>query len=133
MANKLGLRDSIAKAYETLALPPKMGWKDDISPNPPTDLKLKNQRENWILNWSESSQKPEDGDEDWMYVIYHFEDESYLNLQDATKILGIVPKSSNQYFAIPKKLSFEEGGVFVVTALDRLKNESKPSKAIEWK
>lgn len=133
IGNKLGVRDSIAELYKTPALPPRMRWKDDIAPLAPQNLRLKNQRGNWILNWSGSSQKATDGDEDWMYVIYHFENEDYINLQDATKILGIVPKASNQYFAIPKSLNYFKGGVFVVTALDRLKNESEPSKALKWK
>ena len=63
-------------------------------------------------------------DEATMYVIYRFAKGEKVNIEDASHIVTITP---NTFFALP----YEDGkakGTYVVTALDRLHNESKAVK-----
>lgn len=58
------------------------------------------------------------------YVVYRFDSKKAVDLEDATKIVAITRE--NHY-----KLPYENGKqkyYYVVTALDRLHNESKPQK-----
>ena len=58
------------------------------------------------------------------YVVYRFESNEKVNLEDATKIIAITNRT---YYALP----YVDGKTkyrYVVTALDRLHNESKAVK-----
>ena len=58
------------------------------------------------------------------YVVYRFGMEDPLNLENPSKIMAV---TSNTYYKLP----YEHGNqrfIYVVTALDRLHNESKAVK-----
>jgi hypothetical protein len=58
------------------------------------------------------------------YVVYRFAKKEKINLDDPAHIVGI---TSNTFYKLP----YEKGKqkyTYVVTALDRLQNESKPGK-----
>ena len=61
-------------------------------------------------------------DEVTQYVIYRFEGKEPINLEDPSHIVAI---TRNTFYKLP----YEDGRTkfrYVVTALDRLHNESKP-------
>jgi hypothetical protein len=78
-----------------------------------------------ILKWD----KPlpaSDGDTAYRYVIYRFDYEQQVNVDDAWHILKIQDGSETIFVdttAEKGKLQY----TYVVTALDRLNNESKPA------
>ena len=58
------------------------------------------------------------------YVVYCFANGERINLEDASKIVAITDKT---YYPLP----YNDGSakcVYVVTALNRIQNESKPAK-----
>ena len=58
------------------------------------------------------------------YVVYRFADKKSVNLEDASAIVVVTPEN---------ELVATEKGVYVVTALNRVNNESPASKLIEVK
>ena len=58
------------------------------------------------------------------YVVYRFADKKSINLEDASAIVVVTP--ANEFVAKDK-------GVYVITALDRVNNESPASKPVEIK
>lgn len=110
--------------YRYPALPPQMPWLDDVVPNAPLQLSAEVMNDGVHLKWLRPF-KAKDGETASGYVIYRFEEGEDIDILDAKNIL---------------KISFEEYNLFIdtnaekgkrynylVTALDRLKNESEPS------
>ena len=58
------------------------------------------------------------------YVVYHFMPGEKINLNDASKIAAI---TRNTHHALPQN-PLKRMGTYVVTALDRMHNESKGVK-----
>ena len=58
------------------------------------------------------------------YVVYRFDKGERVNLDNPSKIVGV---TSNTYMKLPYKDGSQKY-VYVVTALNRLQNESKPVK-----
>ena len=56
-------------------------------------------------------------------MVYEFNANEKIDLEDASKIIGI---TNEQFFKIRKKGEVRK--MFIVTALDRMANESKPKK-----
>ena len=105
------------------ALQPTMTFIDDKAPGKPKSVKPVWTSDGYILFWK----KPKG--EKWndaahRYVVYQFKSNEPVNIEDATKIKTITDKT---YFKLP----YDEGKIkykYVVTALDRMSNESKPTK-----
>lgn len=123
-----GTADSLRNdLYKYPALPPQMPWLDDVVPNTPQNFKAEATTEGVHLQWD----KPfiaADGETASGYVIYRFEEGEHISVLNPKNILKI---SFEDY------TSYTDTGVikgkkysYVVTALDRLKNESDPSGAI---
>jgi len=119
--DKIGnaLRDSLRYNYNaTIALPPAMKWLDSIPPAAPVLTAIPSY-DGTLLQWQENkrSEKPAH------YVVYRFINDEPINLDKAEKILAVVNKdefldaAANRY----KKCTY------IITATDRLWNESKPS------
>ncbi|MBC8051467.1 MAG: family 10 glycosylhydrolase [Sphingobacteriaceae bacterium] len=128
--NLAGFQDSLRNNfYRYPALPPQMLWKDDIPPHSPLDLSVFIKPFNNIqLNWKEPM-KARDGETAYGYVIYRFNADEQINLSDASKILKIsYDKTLRSYndTHTQKGSSYQ----YVVTAIDRLKNESLPSNIV---
>ena len=76
-----------------------------------------------VLNWQAPKAKNE-MDKAVQYVVYRFDKGEKVNLEDASKIVTI---TRDNFVLLP----YEKGKVkyqYVVTALDRLHNESKGVK-----
>lgn len=109
------------------ALMPKFTFMDNEAPGKVKKLKPVWTEDGYMLFWTAPKAKYE-MDKAVQYVVYRFRKDEKVNLDDATRIVAIT--RSNYY-----KLPYENGKTkyrYVVTALDRLQNESKPvSKKIK--
>ena len=126
--NPLGFTDSLRDNYYRYpALPPVMLWRDSIPPNVPRDLTAKSVLSHVQLKWTVPT-LAKDEQPGYGYVIYRFNDGDKINIDDPKNILRI------QYNT---NLTFDDSAVqkgktylYVITALDRLKNESDRSPTI---
>jgi uncharacterized lipoprotein YddW (UPF0748 family) len=112
------VRDTVAKYNATYAFPPQMKWLDSIAPEPPT-LKAIPSSEGTLLQWHGSTKEKEL----IRFAVYRFINNEPINLDNPENIISVqnkaeyLDKDANKY----KKVKY------VVTVLDRLWNESKPS------
>ncbi|SHG97057.1 glycoside hydrolase family 10 protein [Pedobacter caeni] len=110
--------------YRYPALPPQMPWLDEIVPNKPQQLSAEAKGDGVHLKW----EKPfvaSDGETASGYVVYRFNEGEKIDVLDAKNILKI----SFEDFTFFIDTTTEKGKRYnyLVTALDRLKNESEPS------
>ena len=79
--------------------------------------------EGYVLFWTAPHGKKW-GDKATKYVVYRFANGERVNTNDPSKIVGVTPQTF-------LKLPYQNGAqkyTYVVTALDRLQNESNPAK-----
>lgn len=121
--NLAGFQDSLRQDfYNYPSLPPQMIWLDDVPPMAPLNLQATMADQFAVLNWTEPL-KARDGETAYGYVIYRFNAGEQVNLQDPSKILKIsFDKQITSYTDFTSKKGMQYS--YVVTALDRLKNES---------
>jgi uncharacterized lipoprotein YddW (UPF0748 family) len=128
LRDPLGITDSLKQTYYRYpALQPQMLWLDSIPPNAPRNVTVI-AGNNWAsLKW-ETPLPAKDNEPVYGYVIYRFEGTEKVNLRDPKHILHIQFDDSTSY----RDTTIQKGKVFlyVVTAIDRLKNESEPSPTI---
>jgi hypothetical protein len=105
-----------------------MAWLDSIPPNPPMDLTAHDVDAGTLLQWDEGILVT-DSDSASNYVIYKFENDDSLDLSNPENILDIIPSENLEYLDSTgdEYLSYS----YVVTALDRLDNESIASNNVE--
>lgn len=104
------------------ALQPAMPFMDNKTPKGVKSLKFKWTEQGPMLTWKAPKGKKW-GDVVNKFVIYQFKDGDKINLDDASHILKITTYTS---FKVPY---VKDGkSTFVVTALDRVGNESKGAK-----
>ena len=123
--NLLGFTDSLhTEFYQYSALPPTMLWRDAVVPNIPRELTAKAAGHYVDLQW-ETPLPATDGDVAFGYVVYRFDQHEAINLADPKHIINV---------AYTQQCSFQDQTAetgksyqYVVTAVDRLKNESYPS------
>ena len=125
--NPLGITDSLkTNFYKVPSLIPPMLWKDSIAPKAPTNLTatINAAQTNITLQWTRPAAAI-DGETASYYVVYRFLVGETINLDKATAIRYISPSdittSFTDVFANPSAF------VYVVTAVDRLHNESVAS------
>lgn len=123
--NPLAIRDSLqTRFYNYPALPPTMPWLDSIPPLPPRDLKAAVVPEGIELFWQQPGQAL-DGDGASSYVVYRFEGRRpRLVLDDPRFIVARCLGESSTRF-LDKTADAKKKYVYVVTAVDRLQNESR--------
>jgi len=126
--NLAGLRDSLRyDLYRNPALLPTMPWLDSIAPEAPFGLQVipnTLQKANLIV-WQQED-RAADNEPTYGYVIYRFVDDETVDITNSKNIIHVSFNNKIlQYtdLAISAKHSY----TYVVTALDRLKNESEPS------
>jgi len=123
--NLKGLNDTlINNLHKYKCLVPPMPWLDSINPNPPVNVSASIASSYVNLNWQLPT-AASDGDSARYFVIYRFADSLSVNLSDAKAIVGITPNDTTGFkdnYAIPTGAN----AVYVVTACDRLHNESTP-------
>ncbi|SEL76254.1 glycoside hydrolase family 10 protein [Parapedobacter koreensis] len=130
--NAAGLRDSLQyNLYRYKSLPPSMPWLDSVPPEPPFGLLAQASKNaaSITLHWQPSAPAT-DGDEAYGYVIYRFNEGEELDLNNPQHILHITYDHT--------QLTYTDNMVrrnghyrYIVTAIDRLKNESMPSNIRE--
>jgi uncharacterized lipoprotein YddW (UPF0748 family) len=130
-SNMAGLQDSLRQDfYRYPALQPAMIWIDNIAPQAPLQLTAYLLAPNGVrLTWNEPL-KARDGETAYGYVIYRFWAGEEFNLEDPSKIIKISFDNTNRTFidtGVQKGVSYN----YVITAIDRLKNESTPSNAAQ--
>ena len=100
-------------------LMPEMPWIDDDAPRKPRKVKVMDIEGKKVLFWTAPK-----GDK-WhdvatKYVVYRFDKGEDLNTDDPTKIIAITRDTHCELPDMPHKTR----AVYVVTALDRMQNES---------
>jgi uncharacterized lipoprotein YddW (UPF0748 family) len=127
--NRLGFTDSLKNTYyRHPALPPVMLWLDSVAPNVPRNLVATTLFNRQVhLKW-EAPLLAADNEPAYGYVIYRFEGNEKIDISDPKSILHI------QYSAEPVYIdtTTERGKtyLYVVTAIDKLKNESDRTPTI---
>lgn len=129
LKNKGSLRDSLQRSfYNYPALVPPMTWKDSIPPLAPIDIRISSNIGFVQLQWK-AAQRAKDGDLANQYVIYRFKKGESINIQDPRHIVAIQPSSRTMFIDWDVKEQNEY--TYIVTALDRLNNESElPMKKV---
>lgn len=105
------------------ALQPLMPFIDKTAPRKPRKVRDVWTADGYMLFWTAPKSKAWN-DEATRYVVYRFGKGDKINISDATKIVGI---TADTYCKLP----YDDGKTkwtYVVTALDRLQNESKAVK-----
>ncbi|PTR00805.1 uncharacterized lipoprotein YddW (UPF0748 family) [Mucilaginibacter yixingensis] len=126
--NPLGVSDSLRDNYYHLpALPPVMLWLDSIPPNQPLALQGVAGINKVTLTWT----KPEparDNEPVYGYVVYRFTGDEQVDTDNPANIISIQYNTDT----IAEDNHVEKGKkyIYVVTALDRLKNESDHSEPV---
>jgi len=119
-----GFRDSLQyNYYRFKALPPTMPWLDNTPPLPPRGLTVRVTAHKAVtLHW----QKPDvttDGERAYGYVIYRFNKGEEIDLTNARNILYISYNNSYTTYTDDSVIR-DTPYTYVITSLDRLKNES---------
>ncbi|MBK0383795.1 family 10 glycosylhydrolase [Pedobacter sp. SD-b] len=123
--NPLGIADTLANNYfKYPALPPLMLWLDSVAPNPPQNLLALQDDKGVLLSWKQPL-VAKDGDKAYGFVVYRFDKDSTINLSQAKNIKMIYYGNITSF----EDTTAEKGKIYsyVVTTLDRVKNESEPS------
>ena len=110
----------IAEYHKYPALPPVFDFMDNKAPAKVRKMKPVWTEDGYILFWTAPKYK-EEMNRAVQYVVYCFNDKEKVNIDDPSHIVAIT--RDNFY-----KLPYEDGKTkyrYVVTALDRLHNESK--------
>ena len=110
----------IAEYHKYPALPPVFDFMDNEAPANVRKMKPVWTEDGYILFWTAPKYK-EEMNRAVQYVVYRFNDKEKVNIDDPSHIVAIT--RDNFY-----KLTYEDGKTkyrYVVTALDRLHNESK--------
>ena len=123
----LGVSDSLRNNYYKLpALPPPMLWLDSIGPHSPQLLKATISLTQAVqLTW-QTPVMAADNEPVYGYVIYRFNEKDKIDTDDPQHILHIQYDPSTSF----TDQTAEKGKkyIYVVTAIDRLKNESAHSE-----
>lgn len=109
--------------WQTPALQPLMPFIDDKAPKKPRSVKAFWTADGYILFWK----APKGNgwkDEARKYVVYCFAQGQKVNLDDASCIVAI---TENTFYKLPY-IDGQSRYTYVVTALDRMSNESKAKK-----
>jgi uncharacterized lipoprotein YddW (UPF0748 family) len=119
-----GLNDSLRNNYyKRPALPPAMLWLDSVAPNAPRQLSVGRNERGLQLNW-QIPLLARDKELVYGYVVYRFYQGERIDTTDPSHILHIQysPLTSSEDTTAERGKNY----VYIVTAIDRLKNESDP-------
>jgi uncharacterized lipoprotein YddW (UPF0748 family) len=126
--NPLGFSDSLKRNYYRYpALPPEMLWLDSIPPNPPRRFEGQSAGNGILLTWG-MPLTAEDNEPCYGYVIYRFDENEKITTDDPRHILHIQYNTETSYMDITAEPG--KSYRYVLTAIDRLKNESEASAAV---
>ncbi len=115
-------RDALVAEYHKYpALPPVFDFIDNEAPGKVRKVKPVWTEDGYLLFWTEPKYRDE-MNRAVQYVVYRFDNKEDVDLEDPSHIVAI---TCDNYYKLP----YEDGKTkyrYVVTALDRLHNESKP-------
>jgi len=118
------------KGFPYLANIPPMSWKDDTPPLYPKNLKASFiQPDEVLLEWDSPDSLIESTDV-WRYNIFR-SNKSPVKYNDARNLIHITATNDTTFFDSDVELGKKY--YYVVTALDRVNNESPPSNELEVK
>ena len=125
VVNNVGhYRDMLSSVYHKYpALMPEFPFMDDEAPGKVKKIKAIWTEDGYILCWTPPKAKDE-MNKAVRYVVYRFSDKEDVNLEDPSRIVAI---TRYPFYKLPY-VDGETKYRYVVTALDRLQNESKASK-----
>lgn len=130
--NLAGFQDSLRRDfYRSPALVPQMIWLDVIPPQSPLKLQAKRSKGRNVLSWQKPLEIRDEGPA-YGYVLYRFDKDDRIDLNNAGKIRNISFDGSLLSFT-DTRTKKRDKYVYVVTAIDRMKNESLPSNSIKVK
>ena len=109
--------------WRSPALQPEMPFLDKKAPKKPRSVRPVWTKDGYILFWTAPKGKAW-GDVATRYVVYRFNKGEDVNLNSTAHIVAITP---NTFLPLPYA-DGKQTCTYVVTALDRLQNESKPAK-----
>ncbi|MNS27408.1 hypothetical protein D3C72_593570 [compost metagenome] len=121
-----GLSNQLKQAeyYGSIAIPPAMPWLDNTAPAAPkATLKLNNIQKSVILTWEPSASK-----EPLKYLVYKFHKGETVDLNKSIRLVAITQKN----VFVDDDPDFMHAQ-YVITAADRLWNESKPSEILVYR
>ena len=111
-----GVADSLSTNHQsTIALVPTYPWISDKAPAAVKNLKIKGNQ----LSWSADAAANKVSDA-VKFVVYRF-DSDKIDLDDASAIVAVTRN---------RNMTVDRDGYYVVTALDRVNNESAPSETV---
>ena len=114
-------RDALVQEYHKYpALVPVFDFMDDKAPGKVHKVKKVWTEDGYMLFWTPPKAKDE-MDRAVQYVVYRFGDKEKVNIDDASHIVAV---TRNNFYKLPYK-DGKNKYRYVVTALDRLHNESK--------
>ena len=114
-------RDALVQEYHKYpALVPVFDFMDDKAPGKVRKVKKVWTEDGYMLFWTPPKAKDE-MDRAVQYVVYRFGDKEKVNIDDASHIVAV---TRNNFYKLPYK-DGKNKFRYVVTALDRLHNESK--------
>ncbi len=130
-ANDLNFEDSLRQDYYRYkALPPVMNWIDTIPPNTPPNVTYNRIAGTGVAGFTwDLPPVAADGDTAFRYVVYRFEDQNIQpeDLDDPANIFEVEGKR----LSMPAAPGQSTGNAyFVITALDRMSNESDMSAIV---
>lgn len=118
--NPLGIIDSMRNhVYKYPALLPTMPWIDDTAPIAPYFIDAFERDGGLEVRWADN----DTSHQTQRYVLYRFEEGQVVNVTDATKIIAVVPQMPDPVF-IDRQYIKGRSYIYIVTALDRMHNES---------
>lgn len=128
--NELSVNDSLRRLNFYPALPPTMPWKDNVPPNAPENVLAKKVNDlGMLISWDAPALPAKDGDEPNAFVVYRFDKNEKINLDNSSKIIAIV-RNEGMLGYTDKNYESGKSYTYVVTSLDRLNNESLMSNVV---
>ena len=124
-SNPHGLEDLLRYRYHKYpSLIPSMPWKDPLPPGAPTDVLARKNLSHTLITWTPPGPAA-DGDTAVQYVIYRFGLDQPEDISRPDFIIG----TSSEPFFIDTQSPPQEV-YYLITAMDRLHNESYPVRGM---
>jgi uncharacterized lipoprotein YddW (UPF0748 family) len=126
--NLAGFQDSLRREfYQYPALQPQMIWLGESSPKPPLSMHALQLNKQVHLKWAYAQKQPANV---YGYVIYRFKNNEKVDVDQPQNIVKIsYDKSLRSYTDTTAQTGAKYK--YVITAIDRLKNEGVPSKTTQ--
>ncbi len=127
-ANPLGFCDSLQQNfYAKPAIIPQMKWIDSIPPARPF-IHTTKVRNEFVISWD--NDVATDGDTAKYYAVYFFKGKQVGDIEDVKNLFSVTNKTNLLIVRKPWQL-FRKRYTFVVTAFDKLHNESTTSNQVQ--